>query len=172
MWAFVSWPLWNQCTKHSSVHLRVLWWMTGGGLHTAISRWEASTVTAQFPWPPIQGRGWVTVNRKETIVQENCLKYFSCSPCKVEALFVVWRAIVTVWSGCTNFECIYIYLLCGVLSYLEEHVLKQLRYVDKMGSVRKAQVLTFPRFIICVQLVLWVLIKDNASAYLWCEYTS
>lgn len=35
-----------------------------------------------------------------------------------------------------------------MLSYLEEHVLKQLMYVDKMGSVRKDQVLIFPHFIV------------------------
>ena len=48
--------------------------------------------------------------------------------------------------------CVYIYiythLQCGMLSYLEEHVLKQLMYVDKMGSVRKDQVLIFPHFIV------------------------
>lgn len=46
--------------------------------------------------------------------------------------------------------CVYIYirLQCGVLSYLEEHVLKQLMYVDKMGSVRKDQLLIFPHFIV------------------------
>ena len=51
--------------------------------------------------------------------------------------------------------CVYIYirLQCGMLSYLEEHVLQQLMYVDKMGSVRKDQVLIFPHFIVSVQLV-------------------
>lgn len=48
---------------------------------------------------------------------------------------------------------IYIRLQCGMLSYLEEHVLQQLMYVDKIGSVRKDQVLIFPHFIVSVQLV-------------------
>ena len=64
------------------------------------------------------------------------------------------ESIVTVWSCFTNSECVCIYiyiythLQCGMLSYLEEHVLKQLMYVDKMGSVRKDQVLIFPHFIV------------------------
>lgn len=45
-----------------------------------------------------------TGNRKKTIAWENCLKQVPCSPCRVKALFVVWRAqwqfeaVVTIQS--------------------------------------------------------------------------
>ena len=151
--------LWTQCTFvvlvcSSESSYQLLRGITGESAGKKHERW---LLTVSFTVSPGQ-RLRVTVNRKEAIVQENCLKHVRCSPCRVEALFVVWKA----WWQLKLFHqfrvCVYIYirLQCGMLSYLEEHVLQQLMYVDKMGSVRKDQVLIFPHFIVSVQLVVWV----------------
>lgn len=109
--------VWTQSTKHSYMYLRVLLWMTRRD-RTGISSWEASKVAAHS-FLDLQSKAEaLTVNRKETIVWKNYWKYFSCSPCIVEALFAVWRALVTVWSCCTNSEYIYISVMwCAFLSW-------------------------------------------------------
>lgn len=60
----------------------------------------------------------VAVNRMETLVWENCLKYFSCSLCIVEALFVVWEAIETVRGCCRNSRVYVLMYICNVVCFL------------------------------------------------------
>lgn len=109
MWAFGSWLLVEPTHKaqQHSPQGRVLLGMVGkdSTQESAGERHRKLQRTVSLTCKPRQ-RLRLTVNRKETIVRENCLKYFSCSPREVEALFVVWRAIETVWTCGTNSECI------------------------------------------------------------------
>lgn len=111
MRAFVSWLLGDPMHKAQLHEPQGPLWDDWEGWHRNQPLRGIKGCSSHFPWPSVQGR--VTVNRKETIVWKNCLKYFSCS---VEALFVVWRALVTVWSCCTNSEYIY----CNVVSFLSQ----------------------------------------------------
>ena len=102
--------LWTQCilvvvvcSSESSY-----WLLRGITGESAGKKHERWLLTVSFTVSAGQ-RLRVTVNRKEAIVQENCLKHVRCSPCRVEALFVVWKA----WWQLKLFHqfrvCVYIY---------------------------------------------------------------
>lgn len=180
MWAFVSWLLWNQCTKHSSVRLWVLLWMTGRDYtqESAGERHQRLQLSSlQLGFLDLQSKAEAQSNcqQKRNHCTRELLKILQLfSPqsggtvCGLESYSDSLKLLYQFWVYIYK----HIYLLCGVLSYLEEQEFKTVEACWQNGVCKESISLDISSLHNLCSVALWVLIKDNASACFWCEYTS
>lgn len=175
MWIFIDWAqqgcplLVAPATKRSGQEPRLLHGMSVTDCRE-ISRWHTAKIATPSALDPQSKAEPQTPCHQETSVWDNCLKYSSslhsgegvmvcglgncCDGLKLLHQFWVYISLSEMWwaslSSRTCFETV------------EVSWQKQ--------PARKAEVLTFPHFIICVHLAVWMLIKDNVNTCLWCKY--